>query len=766
MAKSKNNVLKSLGQIFDPRKSPFLYFLAFFISIPAIVYGVVGTGVLDVGRAADIGSWIRITAPVEGQTFRKGETVAINVQGFTEQVADLQIGVNGIPVNCAGDLVGGVSGSFSKACTWQANSTGVMIAKARIVPSGDGVTAVTETQVSFSVIADALSYIWANPVNGQGVGGAVSLAWYAGGLEDQEALSATRYNIYLDQASTTGGDVTAGTLIASGNLGTSGVCTWVDYGSVWRCTHPTSWSTQGVSNGTHSLTGVISKTEIGTGPSAQSTILITVSNADNSPVCNNITLSSDVIYSGDAVTITAVGSDPDGTAIALGQINYGNGQTSGQLTPSNNAVSVTYSGYSVASGSAQYDITARFQSNGVWGEYGCSKRITVLAKQSGNICPVITSTPITSVKVGSTYSYTLRYVDDGTNVVLKALAKPGWLSWNAASGVLSGSPSAQNVGTHSVVLAVDDGDPACNTTQPFSIRVWDDTDDDPTDDGDDGDIGGTGVQAPLVIVTNPGQGSKFFCGGSTISWTVEDDGQIEKIWIEYSTDAESWTEIVSELAGTETSYDWDVCDLPLGTYYVRVWARDNDGNQRAGLSYPFEIVSAGDIASSPKIINPMPAPDSTISETKPEISADFVSVGSPISTEGVVVKVDDKDVTAYAVVTEVGFDYVPLEDMALGEHTVFVSVEDEEGRSVEREWKFTIAESGACMVSLLGLTLPCWVLYALIICGALLLLLIIIVSIVRLVGLAKENREEEQQIREDEKPEGPPMPEDKPTVVI
>lgn len=736
-----------IKNLFDPRKSPLLYFIAFFLAVPAVVYGIVGTSAFEAGRAATIGSYVEITAPTEGQTFARGTSVKISVQGNTELPGTLNITVNNVPANCSDVTWQSVSGAFSATCYWDATFTGTMRARAVLVQGSSDVTATIEDSVTFSVVDDEISYTWSNPTNNATVNGSLTFQWIAGGFLSQSELAATRYSIYLDASQITDGSgVTAGTLLASGSLGTSGVCSWVDYGGLWSCRHSSAWDSSTISSGKHTLTGVLNMIDIYQGKTASETITINVNNTDNLPVCQSLTLSDNDIYSGESVTITAVGDDPDNTAITRGQVNYGNGQTSGYLTASSDSVSVTYSGYSVASGSAQYSVTARFESNSVWGPYACAQTITVRARESGNTCPVITSSPIRSVKVGSTYSYTLRYTDDSDDVILKALLKPGWLSWNASTGVLSGTPTSANIGTYSVVLAVDDGDPTCHTQQSFTIRVWDDDDDD-SDDGDDGDVGGAGEQAPSVVVTNPSAGSKFSCGTSTIAWYVTDDGTIEKIWMEYSSDGETWTKIDGDLAGTATSYDWDVCALPLGTYYVRVWARDDDGNTRAGLSGQFEIISAGEVSESPRIIDPQPEPNSKIAEVQPTISATFVAGASAIDEDTAQIKLDDKDITAYATVTTGGFSYVPTEELGLGEHTVYVKVADVDGKTVERNWAFEVTSSATCSFDLLGLSLPCWIMYALIVCGALLLLLIIVVAISRLVSLAREGRDEEERQR-------------------
>jgi|GEM_PF-3056018 len=752
MTQTKIGILRIIAKIFDPRKSPILYFLLFFLLVPAIVYGIVGTGVLETGSAASYGSWIEITTPAEGQSFTRGTSVSIVVRGFAEQLATLSIDVNGVALtNCGSEVPAtlSVNGSFSKTCYWDASFSGTMTAQATIVPAESPVmSSLVTDKVTFRVVAESISYTWLNPSNRQNVSGQVSFQWLAGGFEHESALDATKYSIYLDMAEPVLNGVNAGTLVASGTLGTTGTCSLMDYGGLWQCSHPTTWSTLSISNGTHTLTGILSKVDVDGGQTTQSEITINVDNTDNLPICDLVTLSDNDIYSGESVTITATGHDPDGTVITDGWINYGNQQSSDPITAQNGAVSATYSGYILVSGSAQYSVSASFKSNNNWGAFGCAKTITVRARPGGNTCPVISSSPLKSVKVGSTYSYTLRYTDDD-NVILKAVSKPGWLSWNATTGVLSGIPSSQHIGTHSVVLAVDDGDPACHTQQSFAIRVWDDTDDDSSDDGDDGDVGGSDTQAPVVVVTSPGAGSQFSCESSTAAWTVTDDGTIEKIWIEYSQDGETWIPVVNDLAGTATSYNWNVCSLTLGTYYVRVWARDNDGNERAGTSNSFEIVSLGTTDQSPRITDPIPEPDSNVLDTKPNISAKFVPADSAIDVQSVLIKLDNKLVTAYATVTADGFSYIPTDELSDGEHTIYVKVSDEEDRSTEKEWIFTVVTSTVCTFAVFGLTLPCWVLYALIVCGALLLILIIIVAIVRLVALAKENKEEEELIKDE-----------------
>ena len=94
---------------------------------------------------------------------------------------------------------------------------------------------------------------------------------------------------------------------------------------------------------------------------------------------------------------------------------------------------------------------------------------------SFNDLPVITSTEVTEVVEGSPYSYTVTANDeeDGANVTLTAHTLPtsGWLLFDAASGVLSGTPDASDVGDNDVVIVVADSDPTNVTNHEFTIIV-------------------------------------------------------------------------------------------------------------------------------------------------------------------------------------------------------------------------------------------------------------------------------------------------------
>ncbi|WP_114324894.1 putative Ig domain-containing protein [Candidatus Colwellia aromaticivorans] len=85
-----------------------------------------------------------------------------------------------------------------------------------------------------------------------------------------------------------------------------------------------------------------------------------------------------------------------------------------------------------------------------------------------NTAPVISSTAGNTVEAGSLYSYTLVSSDaDGDALTLSATTKPSWLTFDATTGILSGTPA--EAGSHDVTLTVSDG--TVQVPQSFTITV-------------------------------------------------------------------------------------------------------------------------------------------------------------------------------------------------------------------------------------------------------------------------------------------------------
>lgn len=91
---------------------------------------------------------------------------------------------------------------------------------------------------------------------------------------------------------------------------------------------------------------------------------------------------------------------------------------------------------------------------------------------SPNSPPSISGQPPTSINEGSTYSFTPTAKDaNGDKLTFSITGEPEWASFNTASGMLSGTPAAANVGTYpGVVITVSDGKLAA-ALPSFSIAV-------------------------------------------------------------------------------------------------------------------------------------------------------------------------------------------------------------------------------------------------------------------------------------------------------
>src|SRR5262249_49999257 len=73
--------------------------------------------------------------------------------------------------------------------------------------------------------------------------------------------------------------------------------------------------------------------------------------------------------------------------------------------------------------------------------------------------PVISGTPNTAVQVGQSYSFQPSATDPaGGTLTFSIVGQPSWAAFNAATGQLSGTPTAANVGTYTgIVISVADG---------------------------------------------------------------------------------------------------------------------------------------------------------------------------------------------------------------------------------------------------------------------------------------------------------------------
>ena len=86
--------------------------------------------------------------------------------------------------------------------------------------------------------------------------------------------------------------------------------------------------------------------------------------------------------------------------------------------------------------------------------------------------PKITGTPSSSATVGVTYKFTPTASDADHNTLTYAVAnRPGWMSFSSTTGVLTGTPYSNHVGTYSgIAISVSDGSSKVSLPS-FSIVV-------------------------------------------------------------------------------------------------------------------------------------------------------------------------------------------------------------------------------------------------------------------------------------------------------
>lgn len=179
-----------------------------------------------------------------------------------------------------------------------------------------------------------------------------------------------------------------------------------------------------------------------------------------------------------------------------------------------------------------------------------------------NDAPVISGSPAPGVEAGGTYSFQPVASDpDGDSLSFSIQNRPAWASFNTSTGRLSGAPSASDVGSYSNIrISVSDG--TASTALPaFSLSV-------------------NSTAAPT--------------GSVSLSWAApatRSDGtplplsEIAGYTLYYGSSVGNYPsslDVVDPVTTTAT-----VTDLPVGTYYFVLTARDIDGRE-SGYSSPLQ----------------------------------------------------------------------------------------------------------------------------------------------------------------------------------
>ena len=179
-----------------------------------------------------------------------------------------------------------------------------------------------------------------------------------------------------------------------------------------------------------------------------------------------------------------------------------------------------------------------------------------------NSAPIISGSPPLQVTEGQPYSFTPTASDaDGDVLTFSIEMRPSWASFDPATGSLTGTPEAIDIGTSAgVTVSVSDGTDSASLT-PFDLEVQ---------------------QIPL--------------GSATVSWDIPttnadgsdlDDLAGFDVYYGLASGNYSDTEVINDNTATSVV----IGDLQPGTWYFAVSAFDQTGNRSALSAEANKVIS-------------------------------------------------------------------------------------------------------------------------------------------------------------------------------
>lgn len=330
----------------------------------------------------------------------------------------------------------------------------------------------------------------------------------------------------------------------------------------------------------------------------------------------------------------------------------------------------------------------------------CQRRRIVLRNRPNN-APRITSTPGTSVVVGSNYIYNITASDiDGDRLSYRVVQKPNFL--NFSGNRLSGN-NLNRVGSYKIVLEVTDGFGGL-ARQTFTLKVsTPTTPTQPTEPSKPTDPNKPEPK-PIALEFIYPLGDSILSGkDNLIEWKLENvqDKNPQKLLLEYRKASNSEWTVLKELGAadllTTKNFNWDVTSLTNEKYRLRL-SLTAEGDNVEAVSSEFEVRNEG--------TTPEPQPEAiTITNLVPENGAALSElkdkkIGGQISIDGnkvktltaaqVKVKVNNVEQTNCQLNKIDDKNYkieCTLADAPVGEYEVIIEVAE---YSAKREWSFSI----------------------------------------------------------------------------
>lgn len=192
------------------------------------------------------------------------------------------------------------------------------------------------------------------------------------------------------------------------------------------------------------------------------------------------------------------------------------------------------------------------------------------APATQNRAPTLTGNGAATLAVGQAYRFQPTAADADNNTLTFSISgKPGWTTFNATTGALSGTPGAGDVGTSSVTITVSDGTASASLT--FAITV-------------------NAASSPPPANTAPtisGNGTRTISAGTAYSFTPtasDPEGAPlsfsitgKPTWLAFST-------ATGALTGTPTAAD-------AGAYSMTITV--SDGSLSASLALSVTVTAVG-----------------------------------------------------------------------------------------------------------------------------------------------------------------------------
>ena len=195
-----------------------------------------------------------------------------------------------------------------------------------------------------------------------------------------------------------------------------------------------------------------------------------------------------------------------------------------------------------------------------------SETVEVLVHAADNTAPRISGTPVTHVEAYDYYSFLPSASDpDGDSLSFSIKNRPSWAQFSNSSGRLKGGPDDSDAGTFgNIQISVSDGKETVSLPA-FSITV-----------------NGTETQTGSVTLgwTAPAERAD----GSPITMS-----EIAGYTVYYGTEMGSYPNVLNVDDGSATSAT--LTDLPVGTYYLVVSTRDNEGRESGYSDEVLKVVN-------------------------------------------------------------------------------------------------------------------------------------------------------------------------------